>query len=160
MRLSLATRAVALACLFAVSLAPAHADDFYKGKTLNIVAGYTPGGGFDANARLLSRYIAKYIPGKPNVIVSNMPGAASQTAVQYLDAKAPRDGTVIVIFNFGLITDSLLIPDRVKIDFRKYNWIGSVGMDIPVCYKWGATDAKTLHDAKKMPIGHIDLTSL
>jgi tripartite-type tricarboxylate transporter receptor subunit TctC len=160
MRLSLATRAAALACLSAVSLAPAHADDFYKGKTLNIVAGYTPGGGFDANARLLSRYIAKHIPGKPNVIVTNMPGAASQTAVQYLDAKAPRDGTVIVIFNFGLITDSLLIPDRVKIDFRKYNWIGSVGMDIAVCYMWGATGAKTLDDAKKMPVVHMGLTSV
>src|SRR5258707_10348062 len=111
MRLSLATRAAALACLSAVSPAPAHADDFYKGKTLNIVAGYTPGGGFDTNARLLSRHMAQYIPGKPNVIVTNMPGAASQTSVQYLDATAPRDGTVIVTFNFGLITDSLLIPE-------------------------------------------------
>jgi tripartite-type tricarboxylate transporter receptor subunit TctC len=81
MRLSLATRATALACLSAVPLAPAHADDFYKGKTSNIIAGYTPGGGFDANARLLSRYIAKHISGNPNVIVTNMPGAASQTAV-------------------------------------------------------------------------------
>src|SRR5260221_1917491 len=100
MLLSLATRAAAIAWLSAVSLAPAHADDFYKGKTLNIVAGYTPGGGFDANSRLLSPYIAKHIPGKPNVIVTNMPSAASQTARQYLDAKAPRDGTGIVIFNF------------------------------------------------------------
>jgi tripartite-type tricarboxylate transporter receptor subunit TctC len=110
---------------------------------------------FDANARLLSRYIGKHIPGKPNVIVTNMPGTASQTAVQYLDATAPRDGTVIVIFNFGLITDSLLIPDRVKIDFRKYDWIGSVGMDIALCYMWGATGAKTVDDAKKMPFVHI-----
>jgi hypothetical protein len=160
MRLSLATRAAALAGLSAGSRAPAHADDFYKGKTLNIVAGYMPGGGFDANARLLSRYIAKYIPGKPNIIVTNMLGAASQTAVQYLDAKAPRDGTVIVTFNFGLITDSLLIPDRVKIDFRKYNWIGSVGMDIAVCDLWCASGAKTLDDAKKMPVVHMGLTSV
>jgi tripartite-type tricarboxylate transporter receptor subunit TctC len=148
-----------LACLFAVSLAPAHGDDFYKGKTLNIVVGYSPGGGFDTNARLLSRHIAKHIPGQPNVIVTNMPGAASQTAVKYLDATAPPDGTVMVIFNFGLITDSLLIPKRVKIDFRKYNWIGSIGMDIAVCYMWGATDAKTLDDAKKKPVVHMGLTA-
>lgn len=160
MRLSLVTRAAILGCLVAASLAPAQADDFYKGKTLNIVVGYSPGGGFDANARLLSRHIAKHIPGKPNVIVTNMPGAASQTAVQYLDATAPRDGTVMVIFNFGLITDSLLIPKRVKIDFRKYNWIGSVGMDIAVCYMWGATGAKTLDDAKKMPVVHMGLTAV
>ena len=160
MRPSLATRAAALACLSAVSLAPAYADDFYKGKTLNIVVGYTPGGGVDTNGRLLARHIAKHIPGKPNVIVTNMPGAASQIAVRYLDARAPHDGTVIVTFNFGLITDSLLIPDRVKIDFRKYNWIGSVGMDIAVCYMWGATGAKTLDDAKKMPVVHMGLTSV
>lgn len=160
MRLSLATRAAIFGCLSAVSLAPAQADDFYKGKTLNIVVGYSPGGGFDANARLLSRYIAKHIPGKPNVIVTNMPGAASQTAVQYLDATAPRDGTVMVIFNFGLITDSLLIPKRVKIDFRKYGWIGSIGMDIAVCYLWGATGVKTLDDAKKMPVVHMGLTAV
>jgi hypothetical protein len=71
-----------------------------------------------------------------------MPGAASQTAVQYLDAKAPRDGTVIVTFNFGLITDSLLIPDRVKIDFRKYNWIGSVGMETQPSATGGARPAR------------------
>jgi tripartite-type tricarboxylate transporter receptor subunit TctC len=110
---------------------------------------------FDANARLLSRYIGKHIPGKPNVIVTNMPDAASQTAVQHLDATAPRDGTAVVILNLGLITDSLLIPDRVKIDFRKYDWIGSVGMDIALCYMWGATGAKTVDDAKKMPFVHI-----
>lgn len=160
MRLCLAKRAAMLACLFAVSLAPAHGDDFYKGKTLNIVVGYSPGGGFDTNARLLSRHIAKHIPGEPNVIVTNMPGAASQTAVKYLDATAPPDGTVMVIFNFGLITDSLLIPKRVKIDFRKYNWIGSIGMDIAVCYMWRATGAKTLDDAKKMPVVHMGLTAV
>ena len=160
MRLSLATRAALLACLSAVSVAPAYADDFYKGKTLTIVVGYSPGGGFDTNARVLSRHFAEHIPGKPNVIVTNMPGAASQTAVKYLDATAPADGTVMVIFNFGLITDSLLIPDRVKIDFRNYNWIGSVGMDIAVCYMWGATGAKTLDDAKKMPVVHMGLTAL
>jgi tripartite-type tricarboxylate transporter receptor subunit TctC len=160
MRLCLAKRAAMLACLFYVSLAPAHGDDFYKGKTLNIVVGYSPGGGFDTNARLLSRHIAKHIPGEPNVIVTNMPGAASQTAVKYLNATAPPDGTVMVIFNFGLITDSLLIPKRVKIDFRKYNWIGSIGMDIAVCYMWGATGAKTLDDAKKMPVVHMGLTAV
>jgi hypothetical protein len=89
-----------------------------------------------------------------------MPGAASQTAVQYLDATAPRDGTAIVMLNLGLITDSLLIAARVKIDFRKYNWIGSVGMDIALCYMWGATGAKTLDDAKKIPFVHMGLTSV
>ena len=113
-----------------------HAQDFYKGKTLNIVVGNSPGGGFDANGRLLSRHIARFIPGKPEVIVTNMPGASSQTAVQYLDTTAPKDGTAITIFNFGLIGESLLIPSRVKLDFRKYNWIGSIGSEQGVAFAW------------------------
>jgi tripartite-type tricarboxylate transporter receptor subunit TctC len=160
MRLSIATGLAAIAGLAAAGLSPAGAEDFYKGKTLNIVAGYTPGGGFDANARLLSRHIARHIPGRPDVIVTNMPGAASRTAVQYLDATAPKDGTVIVIFNFGLITESLINPDKVKLDFRKYNWIGSVGMDIAVCYTYGLKGAKTLEEARKLPVLHMGLTSV
>lgn len=139
----------------------AKAQDFYKGKTLNIVVGNSPGGGFDANGRLLSRHIARFIPGKPDVIVTNMPGASSQTAVQYLDTTAPKDGTAITIFNFGLIGESLLIPSRVKLDFRKYNWIGSIGMDIAVCYMWHAKGAKTLADVQKIPGGLVmGLTSV
>jgi hypothetical protein len=65
----------------------------------------------------------------------------------------------MVIFNFGPITDSLLIPEGVKIDFRKYNRIRSIGRDIAVCYMWGATVAKTLDDANKMSVVHVNLTA-
>src|SRR5215469_12213833 len=102
---------------------PATPEDFYKDKTLTITVGFPPGGGFDANARLLARYIGRYIPGNPAVIVVNAPGAGSLTSVLHLDVNLPTDGTVIDIFNFGLINASLLRPAETKIDFRDYAWI-------------------------------------
>ena len=72
--------------------APAH-DAFFKGKTINLVVGYTAGGGYDQYGRLLARHLGRHIPGNPNVIVQNMPGAASLTSVRYLALSAPKDGT-------------------------------------------------------------------
>src|SRR6267154_1828133 len=103
--------------------APARAQDFYRGKTLTIVVGFTPGGGFDINARLFARHIGRHIPGNPTIVVQNMPGAAGLNSAQYLDTAAPRDGTVIDIFNFGNIGDSKLMSDKITTDFRKFQWI-------------------------------------
>jgi tripartite-type tricarboxylate transporter receptor subunit TctC len=84
------------------------------------VVGFSPGGGYDAYARALARRIGDHIPGHPTVIVENMPGAGSLTSVRYLDLTAPKDGTVMTIFNPGLVTQSILEPDKVQLDFRKY----------------------------------------
>ncbi len=131
-----------------VCILPARADDFYKGKTLTVVVGFSPGGGFDINARLLARYIGRYIPGNPDVIVENLPGAGSITAVVRLDADMPKDGTVIDSFNFGRIGDSLLQPDQTKIDFRNYAWIGSISVDLTTCYLWRDQGPKTIAEMK------------
>jgi tripartite-type tricarboxylate transporter receptor subunit TctC len=135
--------ALALASLVA---APAHADDFYKGKTFTIVAGFSPGGGFDLYARALARHLGKHIPGNPNIIVQNQPGAGSLTSVRSLDVLAPKDGTVMTIFNPGLVTQSIVIPDKVKLDFRKYAWIGIVSADYRVCYGFGPDGVKSWDD--------------
>src|SRR5579871_841764 len=91
--------AMLLAVLGSLGLAdPAHAQgvaDFYRGKTVRLIVGFGPGGGYDQNARLLARYLGDYIPGKPTVVVQNMPGASSLKAVQYLDNGALTDGTVV-----------------------------------------------------------------
>ena len=76
-------------------------DSFYKGKTVTLVVGYSAGGGYDQYARLVARHLGNHIPGNPTVIVQNMPGAASMTSVRYLDATAPKDGTVITTFDPG-----------------------------------------------------------
>jgi tripartite-type tricarboxylate transporter receptor subunit TctC len=139
----------ALAVLAVLAGRPAAADDFYKGKTLSVMVGFSAGGGFDINARLLARYIGKYIPGNPDVIVVNLPGAGSITAIVRLDTDLATDGTVIDTFNFGRIGDSLLQPDKTKIDFRNYNWIGSISEDVTACYIWNADGPKSVADMKK-----------
>jgi tripartite-type tricarboxylate transporter receptor subunit TctC len=125
------------------------AGDFYKGKTVRLVVGFSPGGGYDAYTRLLARHYGRYIPGKPDIIVNNMPGASSLKSVQYLDAGAPKDGTVLTAFNPGLIVQSMTAPDKFPIRLTNYAWIGSISEDIRVCYMWGATGVKTWDDMLK-----------
>ena len=156
----IAFHALAIAIFGGVASAPAAAQDFYKGKTVTILVGFSPGGGFDINARVLARHISRHIPGNPNVVVQNMPGAGSLTAVHYMDLTAPKDGTVIDDFNFGTIGDSRLNPEKTKVDFRKFNWIGSISQDLTVCYAWHALGVKTLADMKKLPRVHMGLTGL
>ena len=122
------------------------ADDFYKDRTINVVVGFTPGGGYDAYGRQLARHLSEHVPGKPNVIVQNMPGAGSLTAVRALDVTQPKDGTVIVIFNPGLILQSIVQPNTTPVDFRKYAFVGTVTPDFRVCYGFGPTGVKSWTD--------------
>src|SRR4029077_151650 len=121
----------------------ARADDFYKGKLFTIVVGFSPAGGYDNYARVLSRYIGNHIPGNPTVIVQNMPGAGSLTSVRYLNLTAAKDGTVMVIFNPGMVTQSIIQPEKVNLDFRRYAWVGVVTPDYRVCYGYGDKGPKT-----------------
>jgi tripartite-type tricarboxylate transporter receptor subunit TctC len=138
------------ACALALSAglaAPAHAQaDFYKGKTVTLIAGFSPGGGYDINARALSRHLGRHIPGNPNILVQNQPGAGSLSAVRNLDATLPRDGTAIVTFNPGLVTQSIVQPDIVKVNFRNIAWVGVIAADRRVCYGFGPNGVKTWAD--------------
>ena len=134
--------------LMTTAAAPTGAQDrpFYEGKTITIVVGYSPAGGYDFYARTLARHIGRHIDGNPNVIVANMPGAATLLAVRYLDATAPADGTVITMFDPGLITESIAMPETTKVKFSNYRWIGNMLRDIRVCYAWALTGIKNWHD--------------
>jgi tripartite-type tricarboxylate transporter receptor subunit TctC len=158
MNIRSAASVLALAACGVAVAAPAAAQDFYKGRTLTILVGFTPGGGFDINARMLARHIGRHIPGNPAVIVQNMVGAGSLTSVNYLDLGAPKDGTLIDIFNFGNIGDARLNPDKIKIDFRRLNWIGSISQDLTVCYVWHSFGPKTLAEVKMRDVVHMGLT--
>jgi tripartite-type tricarboxylate transporter receptor subunit TctC len=138
--------AVTASFLFAVPAAAQDAATFYKGKTVRLVVGFTPGGGYDVYARALGRNFGRHIPGNPTVVVQNMPGAASLKSVQYLNAGAPADGTVITTFNPGLITQSLTAPDKVPVKFLDYAWIGNVSEDFRVCFTWNATGVRSWQD--------------
>ena len=131
-------------------MSPAIGQDveaFYRGKQVRIIVGFSSGGGYDQYGRLLARHISKHIPGAPNVVVQNMPGAASLKSLQYLDAGAPPDGATIVTFNPGLILGSLTAPQKTPIDFRNFSWIGNISEDVRVCFTWrarGMSDWKDL----------------
>jgi tripartite-type tricarboxylate transporter receptor subunit TctC len=129
----------------------ADAGNFYKGKTVNLIVGFSAGGGYDQYTRLLGRHIAKHIPGHPDISVNNMPGASGLKAVQYLDAGAAKDGTVIVSYNSGLITQSMTLPEKVKVNLANYAYVGSITEDIRMCYMWGATGVKTFAEMQKRP---------
>ena len=124
MRKHLAAIAISLlATLHAKAETPA---DFYKGKQITIIVGYGPGGGYDLYGRLVSRHIGRHMPGAPNAIVQNMPGAGSLRAANHIYNTAPRDGTAFGIFarNVPLMGLSGHNP-AVQFDPRKFNWIGS-----------------------------------
>jgi tripartite-type tricarboxylate transporter receptor subunit TctC len=124
------------------------AEDFYKDKRITVVAGFTPGGGYDAYGRLLVRHLGKHIPGNPSLVLQNMPGAGSLTAVKHLYTNAPQDGTVMTIFNPGLIAQSLT-PSEVDEDFTKLRFVGSATSEAILCYAWHTAGIKTLDDVLK-----------
>ena len=133
-----------LAALVLCVVTTAHAqEDFYRGRTVTLVVGYSAGGGYDQYARLVARHLGRHIPGNPNVIVQNMPGAASMTSVRHLDANAPKDGTVITTFDPGLVTESFASPDVFKVRFSDYQWIGTLLRDIRICYASTASGIRT-----------------
>ena len=143
---ALASAAFIMSAGAALSQSPA---EFYKGKNVNLVVGFTPGGGYDQYARVFARHYDKHIPGRPNVVVQNSPGAGSLTAVKRLDASLAADGTNIVTFNYGLITESLTHPEKTNVNFTQYRWIGSITQDFRVCYSWHATGMKNWDDVAK-----------
>jgi hypothetical protein len=127
--------------------AAATADDtFYAGRTLRLIVGLPAGGGADAYARLLQRYLARHVPGTPAVVVQNLPGAGSLKSVLSLDNAAPDDGTTIVTFSAGLVTEALTTPERIRVDFRNYGFIGSVSEDVRVCYVRSASGVSSWPD--------------
>lgn len=132
------------------ALAPeARADaiaDFYKQNRVTIIVGFTPGGGYDAYARLVARYIGDHVPGKPQILVQNMPGASSLTAVRYILEIAPQNGTQMVAFNPGLIAPALADREKAPVDFSRMRFVGSATSDVRVCYYWHETGIRSLED--------------
>ena len=123
--------------------------DFYKGKTIRIMVGSTPGSFYDLWGRLLARYWGKQIPGSPEVIVQNMPGAGSLTATNYVYAVAKPDGLSMVLPNNSIYIEQLVERKEVQFDLRKFHWIGSASQDSIIFYMRADTPFKTIGDIVK-----------
>lgn len=147
----LKTFAASMAALFVSAAAMAQpAADFYKGKQFQIVVGYGAGGGYDLYARVLGRHMGAHLPGKPTVVVQNMPGAGTLRAANYVHAVAPKDGTVIGAIDRQVPLSVLLgTTENAQFKADEINWVGtlsSYGVDAFVL--WARTDApaKNLDD--------------
>lgn len=114
--------------------ADAQLKEFYRDRTIRIVVGFSPGGGFDIYSRVIARHLARHIPGNPSVIVVNMPGAGSLVAANHVYNVAPKDGTVIGNFNGLLINQRVIIGNpAVKFEPLRFNWLGAPTPDTVAC---------------------------
>jgi tripartite-type tricarboxylate transporter receptor subunit TctC len=135
----------------AASQAPAQTpEQFYKGKSLDFVIGYPPGGSNDTFGRLVARHLGKYIPGKPNIIPKNTPGAGSFLAVNQIFNVAPKDGSVIGIGAPTLALDEKLGTQGVRFKTAEMSWIGRVDSLINIVFMWKTSPVKTFADATKI----------
>jgi tripartite-type tricarboxylate transporter receptor subunit TctC len=121
----------------------------YEDKTITIVVGFKTGGGYDRTARILARHLPKYLPGKPNVIVQNMPGANSIIAANHVYSVAKPDGLTIGTFNRNLVLAQLTNVSGVKFDMTKYAWIGSAASESTVLAVRSDLPYNSFEDLKK-----------
>jgi tripartite-type tricarboxylate transporter receptor subunit TctC len=129
---------MAVFCL-AAATGLARADsvsDFYKGKTVNLIAGFPPGGGYDTYVRVLARHYGRFIPGQPTVVASNMPGAGSLTAANQIYNKTAPDGLSLAMFASSAAMEPLLGNKAALFDPAKFSWIGSMSNDVAFCGVW------------------------
>ena len=122
---------------------------YYAGKTITIVVGYKPGGGYDRTARMLARHLPDHIPGKPSIIVQNMPGANSLIAANHVYNVAKPDGLTIGTFNRNLPIAQLLKVEGVKFDMTKFAWIGSAASESTILAIRADLPYKNIEDLKK-----------
>ncbi|HZS64307.1 MAG TPA: hypothetical protein VFA53_07410 [Xanthobacteraceae bacterium] len=128
------------------------ADFYKKNSTVRLIVASEPGGGYDAYARLLARFMGKHIPGNPNIIVQNMPGAGGIVAANYLYNVAPKDGSVIGGLQREVPFFQLLDQPGPKFETTKFNWLGSLASEVTLCVSWHTSPVKTFEDLKKMEL--------
>ncbi len=162
---SVALVAFAFACLSVLAAAPQAAaqsvESFYRGKTINVIIGSSVGGGYDQYGRLLARYLGAHVPGRPELIPRNMPGASGRKALSYIYSVAPADGTHIGIVTRNTHFDPLLYGDKsIDVDPTKLVWLGSANSEVSTCVTWHTSGIASVEDAKKgMTIGASGPTS-
>src|SRR5947209_11375923 len=132
--------------LFSGATASAQSTPFYQGKTIRIIVGFTSGGLYDQYARILARQMPKHIPGNPNIIVQNMPGAGSLTATNYVYSVAKADGLTLAMPGSGIYLDQMLGRKEAMFEVRKLIWLGSVDQRDLLLYMRADAPWKSLED--------------
>jgi tripartite-type tricarboxylate transporter receptor subunit TctC len=141
-----------------IASAPAQPRDF-RGETISIQIGYGPGGGYDTYGRMLARHYGRFIPGNPNVVAKNMPGAGSLRAANHVYNLTARDPVDIALVSASTIVEPLMGNEQAKFDAAKFGWIGSMNQDISFCGVWQTQGLPTTFpdmlkpDAKELIFG-------
>src|SRR5262250_3242442 len=142
--------------------ASAAEDDFYKGKQIRLIISSGPAGVYDTFGRLLARFLPAHLPGRPTIVVQNMPGASGIRTTNYLFNNAPRDGTVIAGVHNGIPTAPFEEPKQTHFDVNTLSWIGSISEDPFVGYVWHTAPIQTYEEAKRseVVIGSASVNSM
>src|ERR1043166_8824480 len=152
-----------LACVAATPPAAAQSvEDFYRGRQIRVIVG-SSAGDYDTWARLVARHMRQYVPGNPNFVIENMPGAGSLIAANYIYNKAPQDGTVLGSVSRNIPNFALMKHANANFDPLKFNWIGSPEMTHRACYARsdaGITSPEKLFEREVMMGGDGVGTSL
>jgi tripartite-type tricarboxylate transporter receptor subunit TctC len=153
-RAMLLTAATLFGIVVAGSAQAQSVEEFYKGKTISMVIGYSPGGGYDTYARLVARFMGDHIPGKPQIVPRNMPGASSRVAAAFVYNVAPKDGTTLATGDQSLSVAQVM-GEKLQFDTTKFIYIGNPSAENNTTVTWHTSPVKTIDDAKKIevPVG-------
>src|SRR5215208_6621649 len=143
---------VAAAVVLTWSLSTAHAEDFYRGKTIRLVVPSAPGGGYDVSGRSLAQHMGKHIPGEPSIIVQNMPGGGGLTAANWLFNVASKDGLTIGLMQRGVPFYPFFGDKNAQFNPKEFNWLGSVTAEVGAVTVFHTAKAKTMADAFNIPV--------
>jgi len=140
--------------------ASAYADgvaDFYRGKTVQILVGVSPGGEYDVHARLLARHIGRHIPGNPAIVVQNVPGAGGLVMANQLYNLAPKDGSTLGVVSNGLLAQQAVGLRNVQYDAGKFQWVGAISPMVQIFGVWRATGVTSLEEtrSKEVVVGTV-----
>jgi tripartite-type tricarboxylate transporter receptor subunit TctC len=140
---------VAALLLWTVWSEKGSAFDAAPNRSISVVVGFSPGGAYDLYARVLAKYMGKHLPGKPTLVVENMPGAGGLKAANYLYQVAPKDGSALGTFARGVVIGPLF--GQGAFDGTKFSWIGSVTDDVNVCLSWHTSQVRSWNDLMTKP---------
>jgi tripartite-type tricarboxylate transporter receptor subunit TctC len=144
--------ALAVACLAPLRASADPVADFYHGKTISVLIGVGPGGEYDTIARLVARYIGRYIPGHPTLVAQNMIGASGLKLMNYLATLAPQDGTFIGMIQEGLPSFQAVGMPGVQFDAAKFNWLGAIAPIDETIAVWNRVGVTTIEGARQKEI--------
>ena len=150
MNISAMIAAAALAATSGVACADP-IEDFYRGRQIQLIIGVGEGGGYDLSARLAAMHLSRFIPGNPTIVPRNMPAAGSIAAAEYVYSLAPKDGTVLGMFQPTYITEKIN-DTRRKYEYEKFTYIGRVDSSVLVGLAWHDSPVQSVEDAKKTEV--------